>query len=227
MAKTREKSEAVKLRNKGESIKVIARRLGVSSGTVSIWCREIKLTAKQREALEKREGLGKLEGRYKGSQTNRRKKEVKTVALKKKGGKLVESLSLKELFVAGVALYWGEGSKEDTRLQITNSDLEIVKFFIVWVEKIFGIEKERLVFYITVNEMHEGRVKEIERYWQKALNVSEEQFNKTVILKSKNKKRYDNFLDHYGTIRVTVRRSSELRRIVQGAIEKMAQVVEE
>ncbi len=65
------------------------------------------------------------------------------------------------------------------------------------------------------------RLPEIERYWQKLLGVNSSQFTKTVVLKSKNKKRYSNFEKHYGTIRVTVRKGYRIRYIVQGAIDKM------
>lgn len=44
MAKFKEKIKARELRHRGESIKDIARKLKVSKGSVSRWCRDIELT---------------------------------------------------------------------------------------------------------------------------------------------------------------------------------------
>jgi transposase-like protein len=41
-------------RQEGESIKVIARRLGVAPSSVSVWVRDIELTAEQHQALLRR-----------------------------------------------------------------------------------------------------------------------------------------------------------------------------
>lgn len=133
---------------------------------------------------------------------------------------MLGDLSKRDLFIAGVALYWGEGSKGE-KLQITNSDTRIVKFFILWLKEIFNISKNDLIFYITINEMHKSRLSDVEKYWRDVLKVSKNQFTKTVVLKSKNKKRYSNFQEHYGTLRVTVRKSSRIRRIVQGVLDNM------
>lgn len=47
MAKSKEKNKALILRQNGESIKDIAKRLKISKSTVSLWCRDIKLTSEQ------------------------------------------------------------------------------------------------------------------------------------------------------------------------------------
>jgi hypothetical protein len=133
---------------------------------------------------------------------------------------MLGEVSGRDLFIAGIALYWGEGSKGE-KLQITNSDPKIIKFFILWLKEIFSISKSDLIFYIAINEMHKNRLSNVERYWRDTLKVNKNQFTKTVVLKSKNKKRYSNFQEHYGTLRVNVRKSSRIRRIVQGVLDNM------
>ena len=54
MAKFQQKSEAIQLRKTGESIKVIAKKLKVSVGSVSLWCRDVQLTPAQLKELERR-----------------------------------------------------------------------------------------------------------------------------------------------------------------------------
>ncbi len=220
MVKIKKRERTRELRSKGESIKRIAQKISVSPGSVSIWCKDIELTEQQNKKLQERVRVGSYLGRKKGSETNKKKKEESERFFKKEGGEMLGEMSKRDLFVAGVALYWGEGSKGE-KLQITNSDPRIIQFFILWVREIFEIPKSDLIFYITINEMHKKRGEEIEKYWQDFLEVKPEQFTKTVFLKSKSKKCYSNFESYYGTLRVTVRRSSKIRRIVQGAMEKI------
>jgi transposase-like protein len=64
--KTVERNRARQLRREGgASVKELARLLGVSKSTVSIWVRDIELTESQREALRRRMG-----GRIDGSRAN-------------------------------------------------------------------------------------------------------------------------------------------------------------
>lgn len=55
MAKVKERNKAIALRKQGQSIKDIARLLGVSKGSVSLWCQDILLTAKQKEVLNNKQ----------------------------------------------------------------------------------------------------------------------------------------------------------------------------
>ncbi len=222
MSKTKEYNKAIQLRKKGKSIKAIAKNLNVSQGSVSIWCKDIKLTSKQIEKLEENKRKGGYKGRLKGAQIQKERKEKNIERFKKEGKDKVGKLSFKEFFIAGIGLYWGEGTKKG-RLQITNSDPEIIKFFISWVNVFFNISKKDLILYITVNEMHKERVEEIKKYWSNLLNIPLSQFGKTVLILSKNKKRYSNFKLHHGTLRVTVRKSTNIRRIVEGSIEGIFQ----
>ncbi len=64
--KTRERDEARTLRRQqGQSIKEIARAVGVSPSSVSYWVRDIELTAKQVEALRARNPI--LNGQMAGA----------------------------------------------------------------------------------------------------------------------------------------------------------------
>ncbi|MCS7263556.1 MAG: helix-turn-helix domain-containing protein [Armatimonadetes bacterium] len=54
MAKLAERQQARLLRKQGWSIKTIAKNLGVSRSSVSLWVRDIALTVEQREFIESR-----------------------------------------------------------------------------------------------------------------------------------------------------------------------------
>jgi len=218
MAKTKEKNEVLKLRRKGKSIIDISKKIDVSKSTVSVWCRDIKLTKEQIENLRQRKIKGGYAGRMKGArmQYERRIKKIKDY--EKKGVKEIGKLSDRDLLIAGLALYWGEGSKKTRRVSFSNSDPKIIKFIIKILRKVFKIKKDRLSAYIGINRIHKDRVEEVEDYWSKITGISRNQFTKTTLIKSKNKKRYSNFAVHYGTITIIVKKSSDLYYQIMGLI---------
>ncbi len=224
MAKSKEKIKARELRQQGKSIKELAKFLRVSKGSVSIWCRDIILTAEQIENLQKRIATkGSYEARLKGAriQHERRLKQIKQ--LYEDGFKLVGSLSERDLLLIGAGLYWGEGMKKEGRARIANSDPEIIKFMVNWFQSIWGISKDQLTPSILINEIHKKRVHEVEQYWSRLLNIPLDQFTKTTFIKAKNKKIYKNFQEHYGTLIVSVRKGSDLRHKINGLIAALSQ----
>lgn len=219
MAKSKEKNKALKLRQKGESIKDIARKLKIAKSTISLWCRDIKLTSEQIQRLHKKMVKGGYEGRMKGArmQYERRLKNIKE--WEKKGVKQIQKISNRDLLIAGISLYWGEGTRKTRHLSFSNSDPEMIKFMIRFFRKVCRIEKDRFTAYIGINKIHKNRVREVEEYWSKITNIPREQFTKTTLIKSKNKKVYKNFFIHYGTLTIRIKKSSELYYQMIGLIQ--------
>jgi transposase len=58
IVKTSERDMARKLRSEGLSVREIESRLGVARSSVSVWVRDVELTAEQREALRTRPRAG-------------------------------------------------------------------------------------------------------------------------------------------------------------------------
>ena len=192
MAKSVQKIEARRLRFKGKSIKKIAQKLGVSSSTVSLWCRDIELTKKQIKILERnardpyygRRGLYLKRLKHK---TDQKIKKLESLGIKKIG-----KLTRRELFVTGASLYWAEGFKKDSQAGFASLDPEMVKFFINWLKTCFGYENEDLIFRVTANISHKDRIKDIEEYWSRLLEIPIGQFQKPFFQDFKWKKIYAN-----------------------------------
>ncbi len=225
MAKFKEKIKAQELRRNGESIKEIAKKLKVSKSTVSIWCRDIQLTKRQIAKLDERKIKGSYKGRLKGARVQREKYLKKVEELNKIGAKQINKLSKRDLLIAGVALYWGEGDKKDNMVRLGNSDPQMVKFMINWFEEIWGFKKNQIKLHIGINQIHKKRLKKVENYWSKTTGIPKSQFGKTVLIKAKNKKVYKNFNNHYGTISVRLLKSSTFKYQMDGMIEKMRNYV--
>lgn len=217
MAKYVMRIAARSLRKNGLSIKKIATRMLVSKSTVSIWCRDIQLTAEQMSVLEESKLTGGFKGRLKGAalQKNRRVLEIKNQ--EKIGIEELGRLKEKELFTAGLGIYLGEGAKDpDTEISLSNSDPKIILFMLNWFCRFCSATRDQFVCHVMINYLHENRVHEVESFWSEITQLPLSQFTKTTLLKVKNKKVYENFKKHFGTIRIKVRRSRRMQRRILG-----------
>lgn len=211
--------QARRMRQAGESLKQIATSLHVSVSSVSTWCRGIELTQEQIENLQKRikdPNYGK-----KLAYLKQQKKlfNEKIQKLKEEGKKEVGRLSERDVFIAGIALYWGEGFKKDHLVGLATSDPNAARFYIYWLEKCFGITKENLIVRVTSNILYKPQIEKLHSYWIKILGLSMDQISKPYFQKTIWKKEYINKDEYHGVIRIKVRKSINLLRKIYGYIE--------
>lgn len=219
MAKSKQKFEAIKLRKTGESIKVIARKLDVSPGSVSVWCRNVKLSKDQIIELEKRARDPNYGKRLLNSTKQRAEKERKIKKLLEEGIREVENLSKRELFLVGIALYWAEGFKKDTQVGFANSNSGMINVYLKWLYACCGIRVQDLIPRVTLNISHKHRIDEVQKYWSESTRIPLESFRKPFFQKFMWKKIYENPNDYYGVLRIKVRRSTDFLRKIHGWIE--------
>jgi len=224
MAKSLQKIKAREMRAEGESVNVIAKKVGVTKSTASLWVRDIILSVKQLEELKKRSIKGGELGRMKGSlmQKNRRLDLIKQ--REDEGIYRLKDLSDKEFFAAGIALYWGEGSKKNREFYICNSDPELINFMIIWLKRFCGIGVECLKAVVGINEIHRSRESIVKKYWSDITGIPLNQFRKTSFKKTKLNKTYANFNEHYGTLGVTVLKGSDIYYKMLGLIKGLSEV---
>ena len=209
MAKSELKIKAKKLRISGKSIKDIARITGASQGTVSLWCRDIKLSSKQLKKL-----LGKKEyliarGRLKGANFQRMRR-VNAIKGAVQEAKRLSKPTEKEFFIAGLALYLAEGTKTYGTVQFTNSNKKIIKFMIEWFKHFYNIDDMGVKFSVHINIIHKNREKEIISFWKKYLRTKPENFTSIRYTKTIQAKKYKNHNSYYGTIDFRIKKSTNL-----------------
>lgn len=222
MTKPNEKLQAITLRKQGESITTIARKLHISKSTASTWCKDINLTQKQLEHIAKLSGHRATLGLLHASEQQRKKRQEDIVTQNSFGSKDVGILTDRDLFMVGLGLYWGEGYKKGSQeLGFTNSDPLIILFYIEWLKKIYRIDTKSLILRISINAQHASRVDTVLAFWSALTKISESQFTKTSLIKTSSKKRYSNYENHYGTLRIKVRRGTQLRRRILGSIASL------
>ena len=223
MAKYDLRIQAVKMRRQGESVNVIARKLGVSKSTASLWVRDIILSVSDLEKLRQNSIEGAELGRLRGALKQKKARLELVEKSKQWGFKQIGRLSKREFFMAGLALYWAEGSKKERRVQVCNSDADLIKLMIKWLEEYFGVFTNRLTVHVGINEMHKDREGVVKNYWSKATGIPLDQFTKTSFKRVKSKKVYENFREHYGTLDIRVLKPAGIYYKIMGLIWGLSQ----
>lgn len=128
MARIIEKNRTIELRLQGRSINEISKKLSIPKSTVGVWCRDIQLSSEQIERLVKRQKSGSYKGRMKFLERLRRQRIEEVKKLRKEGLKEFGKLNRRDLFVAGIAMYWSEGYTYSGGDQVgfTNSDPRMI-----------------------------------------------------------------------------------------------------
>lgn len=226
MANMSLRQKAHTLRKRGESIGGIAKILGASKSTVSYWCRNIELSDRQIERLAKRREQGGHLGRLRAAEAKRSARISATKAELELGRRAVGTLSRRDIFVLGAALYWGEGYKNgNDECGLTNSDPDIIRAFIVWLREIHNVGSSDLILRVSINHTHTQRARTVEKYWSAATKIPLSQFTRTSFIKARSQKQYANPSAHFGTLRVKVRRATALRRRIMGSIAEIARKI--
>jgi hypothetical protein len=173
--------------------------LKIGKGTLSAWLKDYPLP--EERIRELRDFNEKRIERCR--ETKRKKKELRLNDFYKQEKFKIFPLNKKELYLAGLFLYWGEGSKTcEARLTISNTDPSIIKFFMFWLEKYWNVPREKLKvqmhFYVDMDI-----AKEI-NFWSKELNISKKQFIRPYIKESSIKKINHKRGFGHGTCNLTV-----------------------
>ena len=222
MALHKMREKAQELRHDGVSINEIVRRLGAKKSTVSYWCRNIRLTSKQVQLLAKKKTIGGQIGILRAAEKKRRLRILATINEMRRGSADVGRLTKRDLFMLGVALYWGEGYKKgNEECGFTNSDPYIIQLFIRWMEQIYGIERVDFILRLSINAAHKTRAQEIQRFWSKITKIPESQFTKSSLVFASQKQINRDSSTYIGTLRIKVRRGTALRRRILGSISEI------
>lgn len=95
--------------------------------------------------------------------------------------KKILTVPKKELLIAAVMLYFGEGAKSGTTVDFANSDPATLKIFINFLRKICRIDEKRLRLYLyCFSNQNPG---ELISFWSKTLDVRIRNFTKPYIRK--------------------------------------------
>lgn len=205
------KLKAQALRKNGLSVKEIQKRLRVSKSSVSLWVRNIKLTKKQLKKLYLNKKSGGLKGSIIAAMNKIKFREQLTEKLIEEGKKEIGSLSKRDKFIAGVAMYFAEGTKGDKNVSFSNTDPKAIKFMVGWFRKFCNVpeKKFRASLYLHDN-LNEKKAKQ---FWSELTRISLDQFRKSYIVKN-NPNRLRKVRHIYGVLKITVSNANLHRKIM-------------
>ncbi|MFJ9040464.1 hypothetical protein ACIRF8_28275 [Streptomyces sp. NPDC102406] len=205
---------ARELRGQGRTYNEIRAELGCSKSSVSLWVRDLPAPEPRCTPEEQRArmnaGLAKLRARQ----------DEEREATKQAAARAVGELTDRELFLAGVSLYWAEGTKDKphTRREIVefvNSDPGVITVFLAWLDLV-GVDRARLHCRVMIHESAD--VGAAERYWAGVLGIGEDRLGKTVLKKHNPATLRKNVGDGYhGCLAIRVRQGADLYRRIEGS----------
>jgi len=180
MARIKDKSKAIELRKKGMSYSQIKAKLGISKSTLSGWLYDLPLSEKRIRELRDFSPM-RIE---RCRNTKMKKRQTRLDSVYELVSKDIGKLSKKDLFLSGLFLYWGEGTKVNRySTAFTNTDPLMVKFFVKWVTTCFDINKSELT--VLLHLYTDMNIKEVTNFWSKELDIPFNQFKKPYIKESK------------------------------------------
>ncbi|PWS51691.1 hypothetical protein DLE01_10230 [Streptomyces sp. FT05W] len=208
------RERARELRLQGMTYDQIQVELGCSKSSISLWVRDLpqpkpRYTEEERLALMNA-GLARLRAGQ-----DQERMETKRIARESMG-----ELSDRELFIAGVTLYWAEGMKDKPysrreSLLFINSDPNVIKVYLNWLA-LLGVTRERLRLRVSIHESAD--VTEAEDFWSDLTKVPRVDFMKATLKKHNPKTTRKNTGEAYhGCLVIYVTKSAELYRRVEGA----------
>lgn len=211
--KLEDRHTAQKLRRQGLSYTEILQTIHVSKDTISRWCKDIPLSTPQKEKLLRNKQLGQKKGSLIAAENKRNKRIRTTEALFKKAKRDIATLTKRDKFLTGIALYVAEGDKTGNKIGFANSDPRLISFMMEWLLEFTKLPMDRFRGAIW---LHEGlSEKKAKNFWSEVTGISIANFHKTYIARNKvNSKKIRKNIHQYGVFSIRCSDSTAHRQIL-------------
>lgn len=190
------KKEAQKLRDQGYSYSLIHEELGVPQSTLSNWF-------KDRPFQPNNEVLKRIKnGPLKAARIRHDLRIKQTQEIKEKATKELGVITPRDVLMAGIGLYIGEGSKSIESVRIMNSDPEVITFAIRWFQQACGLQNQNIM--VSLFLYPDSDEKTALEYWQRVTRLPAKNFRKTQIDTRQNKRKSAHGKLPYGTVQLRI-----------------------
>lgn len=166
------KEEARRLRRKGWSLNEISAKLGPPKNTLTLWVRDIILNEEQRARLHKKEVEAIGRNRALAALANRNARLGRIEAAKAEATKFLSSLTSEQQTnrVAAAMLYLGEGAKGEATCTFTNSNPNIIRYWLFLLRASFDIDESKFRLHIMARaDQHDS---ELRAYWTEVTGIN-------------------------------------------------------
>ncbi|MFD3491055.1 hypothetical protein ACFWWB_10830 [Streptomyces sp. NPDC058690] len=208
------RERARELRRQGMTYDRIQVELGCSKSSISLWVRDLPKPEPHHTPTEH---LALMNAGLLDLRASREKERAETKRLARDA---VGDLSDRELFLAGVTLYWAEGTKDKTYsrrecLQFINSDPNVIKLYLRWLD-LLGVTQDRIRMRVSIHESAD--IPGAERFWAELVGIPTSALKKTTLKKHNPRTtRKNTTVSYRGCLVVYVSKSADLYRRVEGA----------
>lgn len=193
-----DKEQAISLRKSGKSYAEISKELGIPKATLSKWfSKEAWSEGVRNDRL--RIGKAGAATRIRSINAARGKRLLESYeTAKREAVEEFGKLKFDPLFIAGISLYWGSGDRSNkNQIRFASSDMDKVKFFIMFLEKVCGVGKDRIRASLLVYPGQDEPSNR--RFWAFALGVGVKFMKSSVVPGSFNARKLQ-----YGICTLTV-----------------------
>jgi AcrR family transcriptional regulator len=217
--KPEKRAEARRLRSEqGLALHAIAEEIGVSKASVSLWVRDIELTAAQQAVLLAQNPA--RNGQMLGMRVRRERCREQRVGAQQHGRELARQRDPDH--IAGCMLYWAEGSKARNHAQLVNADPDLLATFLTFLRTAYEVLDDRMALSVNCFLGNGLSLDEIQSWWLARLGLPAGCLRKAIVNRpsSASKGRKGHVLP-YGTARLTVH-STFIVQSIYGAIQEYA-----
>lgn len=172
------REKALEFRKNGFSYTYISAKTGLSKSTLSGWLTNIPYTPNKETVAT----FGKARAAASARRAKMRQESIQ--AIRKIASKEVGEMSQRDLFMFGLALYIGEGSKTNGQVRMINSDPRIIQSTIIWF-KMLGVQSHQ--FKLRLHLYPDSDVKKSLQFWSRATSIPVSQFQKHQVDRRLNK----------------------------------------
>lgn len=185
----------------------------VSKDSINRWCRDITLSPVQIERLRNRKLKGAEKGRIIGAQRQKENRIKLTRQIVDQAQKEVGILSIRDIFIAGISLYLGEGFKQDRQVGFSNTDPKIIEFMMVWFRKFCRVPEDKFHGQVWIHDnLDELKAR---KFWSSLTKIPLDQFNRSYIAKNKiDSPKIRKNIHNYGVFSIRVYNAAIQRRII-------------
>lgn len=190
------KEKALALRKLGYSYAHISNKTGLSKSTLSYHLKNVAY--KPNKETSRRINNARMHAARTKAQ-----KKIDSYVLAKTGAKRdIGRISKRDLFMLGLGIYIGEGSKTQDIIRVVNTDYRVINVFIKWLCAM-GFAREN--FSIRLHLYPDSDIEKARIYWASKTSLSLAQFQRPCIDTRMDKDRKRSGKHVYGTAHVTVR----------------------
>jgi predicted transcriptional regulator len=187
--RTKDRRKAIILRREGKTYSEIRKTLHIPKSTLSDWLKGYLLNPNELKRLKKNIRHSRDIATEKIRETKQRKKDIRIMKILKEEKQKLLPLNLRELYIAGLLLYLGEGNKGDnSTVSLNNTDPSVVKLYCFWLTQALHIQQIRL--RVALHLYKDMDINQSIKYWSNYLAIPKEQFLKPYI-KDSNRKDID------------------------------------